>query len=152
MRPRRAGPSRWCDDPRVAQKEIQLILVRQLATHLALPIFVVDENGDLLFFNEAAEALLGRPFDEEETGLEPRIEALSPRDQAGRPIPPAEMPGMVAMQRGHPVHSRFQMATSGGTHRMVEASAFPLTAAGGRLLGAVVVFWPESGEADHHDG
>ena len=126
----------------MAQKEIQLILVRQLATHLALPIFIVDANGDLLFFNEGAEALLGRPFDDEDSGLEPRIQSLGPRDEHGTPIPAAEMPGMVAMQKGHPVHSRFQLAAAGGMYQMVEASAFPLTAAGGRLLGAVVVFWP----------
>jgi len=43
---------------------IELILMRQLAGSLAMPIFVVDPAGDLLFYNEPAEELLGRRFDE----------------------------------------------------------------------------------------
>ena len=33
--------------------------MRELADHLATPIFVVDAAGDLLFYNEPAEKLLG---------------------------------------------------------------------------------------------
>src|SRR4029453_4991519 len=47
-----------------AQKPIELILARQLATHLAMPIFLVDADGTLVFFNEPAERILGRRFDE----------------------------------------------------------------------------------------
>jgi PAS domain-containing protein len=43
---------------------IELILMRELADHLATPIFVVEPNGDLLFYNEPAEKLLGTRFDE----------------------------------------------------------------------------------------
>ena len=43
---------------------IELILMRQLASHLRVPIFLVDGQGTLLFYNEPAEALLGRRFDE----------------------------------------------------------------------------------------
>jgi hypothetical protein len=46
---------------------IQIILTRQLAGYLSVPLFLVDPKGDLLFYNEPAEALLGRRFDE--TGL-----------------------------------------------------------------------------------
>ena len=48
---------------------IELILMRELADHLATPIFVVQPDGDLLFYNEPAEQLLGSRFDE--TGLMP---------------------------------------------------------------------------------
>ena len=37
------------------QQEIEVILMRQLASYLAMPILVVDTEGDLVFFNEAAE-------------------------------------------------------------------------------------------------
>ena len=40
--------------------EIELILFRQLAIHLLTPIFLVDERGALIFYNEPAEKLLGR--------------------------------------------------------------------------------------------
>ena len=48
----------------MAQREIELVLMRQLASHLAQPILAVDRQGDLLCFNEPAEALVGRRFDE----------------------------------------------------------------------------------------
>ncbi len=43
---------------------IELILVRHLASSLALPTFLVDREGTLVFYNEAAEPLLGHRFDE----------------------------------------------------------------------------------------
>ena len=43
---------------------IELILMRQLASHLRIPIFLVHGRGTLLFCNEPAEALLGLRFDE----------------------------------------------------------------------------------------
>ena len=42
------------------QKDIELILMRQLANYLAVPILVVDSAGTLLFYHEPAEGLLGR--------------------------------------------------------------------------------------------
>ena len=48
---------------------IQIILTRQLAGYLSVPLFLVDPKGDLLFYNEPAEAILGRRFDE--TGAMP---------------------------------------------------------------------------------
>ncbi len=48
---------------------IQIILTRQLAAYLSVPLFLVDPKGNLLFYNEPAEAILGRRFDE--TGAMP---------------------------------------------------------------------------------
>ncbi len=48
----------------MAQKAIEVILMRQLASCLAMPITVVDPKGDLVFFNQAAYPLVGRKFDE----------------------------------------------------------------------------------------
>src|SRR5918996_789492 len=46
------------------QKTLILILARELATNMATPVFVVDAEGKLVFYNEAAEGILGEPFDE----------------------------------------------------------------------------------------
>ena len=43
----------------MSQKAIELILMRQLASSLAMPIFLVDPSGNLVFYNEPAEQLLG---------------------------------------------------------------------------------------------
>ena len=46
--------------------EIEIILNRQLADCLSIPVFITDTAGDLIFYNEPAEQILGKRF--EETG------------------------------------------------------------------------------------
>ena len=72
---------------------IQIILARQLAGYLSVPVFLVDQNGNLLFYNEPAELILGQRFDE--TGAMPAdvwSTAFTPEDGRGKPIPPNELP------------------------------------------------------------
>jgi len=42
----------------VAQREIEGILARQLSNYLALPVFLADPEGNLIFYNEPAERIL----------------------------------------------------------------------------------------------
>ena len=44
------------------QKDVVLILARELASNLATPMLVLDHTGALIFFNEAAEVIMGAPF------------------------------------------------------------------------------------------
>lgn len=53
----------------MAGAEIELILSRQLADCLSLPVFIVDPEGKLLFYNEPAEQILGVKY--EDTGEMP---------------------------------------------------------------------------------
>ena len=48
---------------------IEIILNRQLADCLAIPVFITDIDGNLLFYNEPAEEILGRRY--EDTGEMP---------------------------------------------------------------------------------
>jgi len=48
----------------VAHKKIELILLRQCASHLAMPIWLMGPDDDLLFYNGPAEPILGCRFDE----------------------------------------------------------------------------------------
>lgn len=41
---------------------VELILARQLASGLSVPVLLVDAHGDTLFYNESAEAIFGRQF------------------------------------------------------------------------------------------
>ena len=43
---------------------LPLILARELASNLATPMFLLDAGGMLVFYNDAAELLLGKPFAE----------------------------------------------------------------------------------------
>ena len=47
-----------------AQKPLELILARNLLTSISTPAFLVDEHAALVFYNEAAGALLGRSFED----------------------------------------------------------------------------------------
>jgi PAS domain-containing protein len=49
-----------------SQKPLELILARNLLSSISTPAFLVGQGGTLLFYNDAAAALLGRRF--EETG------------------------------------------------------------------------------------
>ena len=46
------------------QQEIEVILSRHLSEYLAMPIFIVNPDGDLIFYNEPAEAILGTRYSE----------------------------------------------------------------------------------------
>lgn len=126
----------------VAQRPIELILTRQLASTLAMPVFLVDPHGTLVFYNEPAEGLLGIRF--EETGEMPAAEWTTlwePTGDDGRPLPPERLPLMVAVAERRPVHSAFWIRGLDGTRRRIEATAFPLIRLAEHLLGAVVLFW-----------
>src|SRR5207245_9162250 len=87
------------------QQEVEVILMRQLASYLAMPIFVVDPVGNLLFYNEPAEALLGRPFDDAgEMPMAKRSTAFSPSDEEARPLPPQARRWTNALRWRRPAH------------------------------------------------
>ena len=47
-----------------APKSLPLILARELASNLATPMFLIDADGMLVFYNDAAALLLGKSFAE----------------------------------------------------------------------------------------
>src|SRR5262249_20492003 len=51
---------------KTAQQSVEMILVRQLASYLFVPVLVFDTTGTVIFYNEPAERILGVRF--EETG------------------------------------------------------------------------------------
>ena len=124
------------------QQPIELILMRELADLLATPIFVVDGAGDLMFYNEPAEALLGQRF--EETGpmtVEEWARVFAPLDTDGNPMAPADLPLVVALRDGHAAHETFDIRALDGTKRRLEATAIPFLDSSGTLVGAAALFW-----------
>jgi PAS domain-containing protein len=128
----------------MAQKAVELILMRQLASYLAMPIFLVDPEGNLLFYNEPAERLLGRRYDE--TGEMLRAEwstVFTPTAEDGSQIPPEEVPLSIALLKWHAAHRALAIRGLDGVTRRIAVTAFPLEGQGGRRLGAVAIFWEE---------
>ena len=48
----------------MASQEIELILSRQLSEYLSVPMALIDHDGKMIYFNEAAGFILGKQFDE----------------------------------------------------------------------------------------
>ncbi len=128
----------------MAQLPIELILVRQLASGLAVPIFVVDAIGDLLYVNEAAEGLLGLRFDElGDVSFAEWTTAFAPRTPDGLGAGPGDLPLVVAIRERRPVHGPLEIVGRDGVARSIEVTAIPLVGTRGQLLGGLAMFWEE---------
>jgi PAS domain-containing protein len=124
------------------QHEIEMILMRQLASYLIMPIFIVDPAGNLVFYNEPAEPILGRRF--EETGEMPMSvwsTIFEPTDAAGVPITPQELPLAITLAERRPTHHVFWIRGLDTVLRHVEVTCFPLIGQASRYLGAIALFW-----------
>lgn len=124
------------------QRPIEVILMRQLASYLTIPTFVVGADGTLLFYNEPAESLLGRRFDEAgEMGMDVWSTIFLPTDEQGSPLPPGTLPLVVALRERRPVHKTIGITGLDGIRKIIEVTAFPIESQGDRHLGAVAMFW-----------
>jgi PAS domain-containing protein len=128
----------------MSQKPLELILARNFLTSLSTPAFLVDESGALVFYNEAAGALLGISF--EEAG---RMEAsdwgrrFSPFGEDGVLMPIEERAMTKALRQGRPAHGHFKIRSAKGDEHEIEASALPIVAEGGHE-GAMIFFWAQN--------
>ena len=132
---------------RPPQRPLELILARNFLSSLSTAAFLVDGEGMIAFYNEAAGDLLGRRF--EEVGPQRSQDwgaRHGPFDETGAPIPFGELdadtgpaarpPG--ALELPHPHRGR-QGAADRGQRDADSATS------GQR--GAMVFFWPvEAGE------
>lgn len=128
----------------MAQKAVEIILLRQLAGYLSNPILLFDPAGDLLYFNEPAEALLGQRF-EESGALTPAQwhTLIDATHEDGTPIPRSERPLAIALDQRQPSLATLWLRCADGRRKKMQAMAFPLDGQGGRLLGAAITFWEE---------
>ena len=75
------------------QKHLVLILAREFASNLSTPTVLTDADGNLVFYNEAAEGVLGRRFSEvEETALDDWLAGFEARTLDSQPVPPEPAP------------------------------------------------------------
>lgn len=126
---------------------VELILVRHLASSLAVPVFVVDPQGTMVFYNEAAERVLGRRFDDAgDMTFDEWTSIFAVRDEDGDPLVADDLPLVRALRTNRPAHARFDITGLDGEPRRIEVSAFPLEAQGARRLGAVALFWESAAD------
>lgn len=129
-------------DDSVSQKDVEIILARQLASYLTLPIFIVDPEGSLVYCNESAEAILGLRF--EETGEMTASEwsrIFVPTEEDGTPLASETLPLVATLRHHTPAHRRFWIKGLDNVKRYIEVVAFPLIGQSERILGAIAMFW-----------
>jgi PAS domain-containing protein len=126
----------------VSQQEIEIILCRHWASHLQTPVFLVDPEGTLLYYNEPAESILGRRF--AETGPMSAAEwstAFKATDESDVPLQPDELPLAIALAERRPAHKRFWIVGLDNVRRYIETTGLPIIGQADRFLGAVAFFW-----------
>ena len=129
------------------QRHIALILARDLAANVASAMLLVDADGDLVFFNEPAERILGRPFAEAQMSRAELAKTFKPVDPSGAPIPLADLPLSAAFRDGVPTHGHLRIEAVDGRAHDLEVVAVPLYATRDQLVGGLAVFWESaSGE------
>lgn len=121
---------------------MEMILLRQLASYLTLPIWMMDAKGNLIYYNEPAEGLLGVQFDDAgPIHAEQLADMFRTTHLDGEPMSDKEMPVVVALSERCPKHEKIRFCGLDGVWRDVEVSAIPIEGQGKRFLGVCATFW-----------
>jgi hypothetical protein len=129
----------------MSRKSIEALLTIEWCSHLSTPVFVVEPNGALLFYNEPAEVLLGTHF--EDTGpLEQGQWATKwdPTDVNGDHLHPGDLPLVKTLTSGEPSQGDLWIVASDGVRRHLAVTAIPIVGTHGVTFGAAAIFWEEA--------
>ena len=130
------------------QRDLVLILARSFAAKLATPMLLADAEGQLVYFNEAAAELIGRPY--VDVGPLPAAEwprLFATESLESEPLPLEGMPAGVALLERQPAHGSFVIRGLDGARRQIAVTAFPLLSHPDELVGIAAIFWehPDDG-------
>ncbi|MGA8040742.1 MAG: PAS domain-containing protein [Acidimicrobiia bacterium] len=124
------------------QQPIELIMLRQLASYLAVPFWIMDQSGTLLYYNEPAEELLGIRFDDAgPLRAEQLSEMFTVTDLEGKPIEAEDFPLLTALMKQVPSHRAVRYRGMDGVSHKVDVTAMPVWGQGNRFVGAFAAFW-----------
>ncbi len=124
------------------QRDLVLIVARSFAAKLATPTFIADADGKLVYFNEAAAAVLGRPYLEVgELHASEWAQLFAMETLDAEPLPLERMPAGIALLEQRPAHASFAIVGLDGERREIAVTAFPLLSHPDELVGIVAIFW-----------
>lgn len=126
-----------------AQRNLVLILARAFAAQIATAVFLLDEDGTIIYYNEAAERLTGRPFIEG-AGMSAAewMSASEPRDDVGELIAMENLPLGITMLKREPAHGLLTITSRDGMPLRIENATFPLFAHTEDYVGTFAIVWP----------
>jgi len=129
------------------QPDLVLIVARSFATKLATPTLIIDANGNLVYFNDAASDVLGRSYlDVGALHASRWQELFQPRTLDAEPLTAEQTPGGVALLERRPVHDSFVMLGLDGRERKITVTAFPLFSQPDEVVGVMSIFWERPAE------
>jgi PAS domain-containing protein len=129
---------------RPRQKSLVLILAREFASNLAMPIYIADVDETLVYFNESAEKIAGRSFAEiGEMPVRQFTKMLLPRGGDGSEMSREETPGGIAYNERRPAHGSLRITGLDGSEREVATTALPLLGPDEEFHGIMVIFWEQ---------
>lgn len=124
--------------------DIEIILSRQLADSLSMPVFITDIEGNLIYYNEPAEEILGNRF--EETGVMPVDvwgKIFKPMDEFKTPLSPEELPLVKTLRNVYPYHKTFWIESLQGKSQKISVTSFPIIGRSGNFSGGIAIFWKD---------
>lgn len=128
------------------QQPVEMILLRQAASYLTIPIWLTDSNGNLVYYNDPAGKMVGMTFDEvgplDSTQLGAKFRVT---DLDGNPLPDAEVPTVKPLITHRPARRKIRFLALDRAWRDIEVWATPLEAQSGRFLGVLATFWELDG-------
>jgi PAS domain-containing protein len=131
----------------MAAYEIEIILNRQLADCLSIPVFITDTNGNLIYYNEPAEVILGTRYDETgEMPVELWSTIFKPRDELGNVLAPDDLPLVKTLISYDPYHRTFLIENLKGKLQKISVTSYPILGRASKFLGAVAIFWESKDE------
>lgn len=109
-------------------------------------MFLIDADGIVVFYNEAAELMLGKQYSEMGAiGANDFGDMLKLEDLDGSPLRKRDSPSGVAFLLREPAHRRLIATTFDGNRRAIfEVTAYPLFGRTGDMHGVLTVFWEAS--------
>ena len=126
----------------MGQRNLVLILARDLADKLASAAFIVDREGTLVYFNERCSEMLDMTFAEAgPMPMEVWSKDFFPSDLEGRPIAAEEAPLAAALRHEKPMHRTMRIQTVRGKPRDIAVTALPLFAHQAECVGGMALFW-----------
>lgn len=123
------------------QKNIEIILFRQLAYYLNFPVVIIDAAGNFIFCNESAEKILKFKFSETgEMKVSEWITILAPQDEKANLIKKENLPLLIAQNEKRISYDKFYIRNVQNETKLIEVFAFPIIDQMNKTLGAIAFF------------
>jgi PAS domain-containing protein len=121
---------------------LPLIVAREFASNVAVPVFLVDADNELVFYNEAAQIAFGTPFAQPGALKQGDwSERFQPTRPDGTTYPRAELPVVVALEQHRAAHGAMQVTGPDGSRVDVEITAIPLWSSPEEFAGVMAIGW-----------